>query len=458
MADVSTIKSNMKSVIDKFYGQTFHYPDNDNLWNDMKYLYSMEEEIDTLDESNIDNFYEKLRARIDIIQLKYGFDKIVIDNNPELGNLKNFLDGISLDSDTIIDDSKKAYNEYNRSLSTIKNLDFIKNRYENIQGKEGLYLTVESLKSLISNEKYRKNIEPNQINDIIVDCIKINEGITPIEKITSKYKDLMNKIWGQSLTDKVDENGNFRMLYSCISGGGLIEQANNMLNRPEQASCSMISSDFIATYGSSSQRIGFIYPSNSDIMTYSAYDLCSNVFGGGSINKEMGSSIATPEVLDRIGKQRAQSKGEDFYSSSCYNEILVNAKPCGILILGLGDYDINIDIESAKLLSERMNLPIQYIDTTKYKDKLSEKDKEYIAFHSLSSYMGMTMYDHIEKSKYNNGFSEFYKTMDQYKEPLSETFLSLKKEGQLNKDNMCQAMNNIVDISLLDSLNKGTSL
>lgn len=63
----------------------------------------------------------------------------------------------------------------------------------------------------------------------------------------------------------------------------------------------------------------------------------------------------------------AANKGEDLYSSRCYNEILVNAKPCGIVIIGLGEKDLNIDYYDAKMLSLEMNLPLYYIDTMKYK-------------------------------------------------------------------------------------------
>lgn len=63
-------------------------------------------------------------------------------------------------------------------------------------------------------------------------------------------------------------------------------------------------------------------------------------------------------MLERIGKVRA----EDLYSFSCYNEILVNAKPCGIVVLGLSEKDLNIDYQEAQMHSLEMNLPIYYID------------------------------------------------------------------------------------------------
>ena len=70
----------------------------------------------------------------------------------------------------------------------------------------------------------------------------------------------------------------------------------------------MITSNFIGVYGGDHRRIGFIYPKDSNIIMASAYDLCSNVFGEGVRNKEKGTSLATPEVLERIGIERAKEK------------------------------------------------------------------------------------------------------------------------------------------------------
>lgn len=222
------------------------------------------------------------------------------------------------------------------------------------------------------------------------------------------------------------------------------EKANLLVNRPSQSSCSMISSDFIATYGSDTRRIGFIYPNNSEIIMTSAYDLGSNVFGNGLVNQEKGTLLATPEVIEKIGIARAKRKGEDLYSSSCYNEILVNARPCGIVVLGLGEKDLNIDYQDAKMLSLEMNLPMYYIDTMQYKNNLSEADKNYITFHSIMSYLGISTTDLLQT---DIDYAKIYEIINTYKEQIAEVFLTLKKNGNLTKDNMCQIMSNIVDIS-----------
>ena len=270
-----------------------------------------------------------------------------------------------------------------------------------------------------------------------------------MEKLEAKYQAIIKQIWEQSLSNKIDDNGNFRLLFSNISGGTLKQQAELLVNRQFQSSCSMISSNFIATYGSETRKIGFIYPNNSEIMITSAYDLGSNVFGNGLVNKEKGTILSTPQALEKIGEERAEEKGEDLYSSSCYNEILVNAKPCGIVVLGLGEKDLNIDYQELQMLSLEMNLPIYFIDTMKYKENLSENDKYYIAFHSLMSYFGVSSEDILYKDQ-NNKMSEIYELINIYKEQLVSIFLKLKKEGNLNKDNMCQMINHTIAVSITE--------
>ena len=340
---------------------------------------------------------------------------------------------------------------YNNFTTKNKNLDFIENKYYDVQGKEGLYLAVESLKSLITNDEYRKLLNSDQINKIYTDCVKLNTGVIYIRTIESKYKNLIKQIWEKSLSNKIDDDGKFRVLFSNISGDNLREKANLLINRPNQSSCSMISSDFIATYSSETRKIGFIYPNNSEIIMASAYDLGSNVFGTGFVNQEKGTILATPEVIEKIGKLRATQQGQDLYSSNCYNEILVNAKPCGIVVIGLGEKDLNIDYHDAKMLSLEMNLPIYYIDTMQYKDKLSDTDKNYIAFHSIMSYFGITTNDLLQQS---DDYSNIYELINTYKEQIADAFLTLKTSGNLNKDNMCQLMSNIINVSKSNNKSK----
>lgn len=439
-------KKDILDLINSFEIETWKYPNSNNsLDDDIEYIYAIEKEIRNADEANLQPIYDRLVALMGIIRFKNGFESLIINNNPELESLRKIIEDITLSSCHIIERYNHVATMYNGYVIGLKNLDFIGNKYTAIQGKEGLYLAVESLKSLISDGNYRQLLDENQIHEIVIDCVKLNDGLASLEKLELKYQDVIKRIWECSLSDKVDENGEFRILFSNISGGNLREQADMLMNRPFQSSCSMISSNFIATYGSKIRKIGFIYPHNSEIIIASAYDLSSNVFGNEVVNKEKGTILATPQVLERIGKERAVKSGEDIYSSSCYNEVLVNAKPCGIVVLGLGENDLNIDYQETKMLSLEMNLPIYYIDTMQYKNDLSENDKYYIAFHSIMSYLGMSSGDLLKQIAQNKGSSEIETLINTYKDQLVEAFLTLKREGNLSKDSMCQLMNNIID-------------
>lgn len=190
----------------------------------------------------------------------------------------------------------------------------------------------------------------------------------------------------------------------------------------------------------------------------------SNVFGQGIVNKEKESIIATPEVIEKIGIARAKSNGEDLYYSSSYNEIAVNSKPCGIVIIGLGEKDLNIYYEEAQKLAAEMNLPLHYVDTMQYKDNLSDSDKNYIAFHSVVSFFGISNPETLVKMD-EIQFSEINKLADIYKEQISEIFLSLKKNGNFSRENLVQMMNSVIDRTklsermneLLDNVNKNTN-
>ena len=437
------LKKDLIDLINKFETETWKYENSDGLEEDMEYIYSMENEIKNAGESSLKALYEKITALIGVIRFKYGFEGIIIKSNPELKNLNEIINGFSLANDNIIEQYNYISTVFNNFTNKNKNLSFIVNNYINVPGKEGLYLAVESLKSLITNSEYRQLLDENQINDILVDCIMLNSGKRDVKKLELKYRDLINKIWANALSNKVEDNGNFRILFSNISGGSLSNQASLLLNRPSQASCSMISSNFIAAYGSSTRKIGFIYPNNSQIVMSSAYDLGSNVFGEGVVNKEKGTLLATPVVMEKIGIERTKQKGENKYSSSCYNEVLVNAKPCGIAIIGLGEKDLNIYYQEAIKLSEELNLPIYYIDAMDYKEELSENEKYYIAFHSIVSYLNISPDDLLDT---NNDYTELNNVINAYREQITEIFLTLKKNGNLSKENMCKMIEEQTDI------------
>lgn len=325
-------------------------------------------------------------------------------------------------------------------LSNIKNLDHL--NIEMSIENEGVYLALESLKSLITNEKYRQLIQETSINEILIDYVKLLNNKTTLKTCEKKYDELIKLIWQKSLSNGIGEE--FKVLFSNISGGDLFEQANNLINRPNQNSCSMITSKFVGTYGSDTRKIGFIYPNTSNIIMACSNDLGSNVFGDGVTNKENGTSLITPEVLEHEGIKKAKLKGEDVFSNHSYNEVLVNGMPCGIVIIGLGENDLNIDYENAKALSECLNLPLYSIDLMSLKNEITDKDKMYVAFHSILSYYGISSSEISNIAKSNVDLSNIYSIIEKEKDNIFNMFIQLKSSNKLNKENMNLMMSNLL--------------
>ena len=60
------------------------------------------------------------------------------------------------------------------------------------------------------------------------------------------------------------------------------------------------------------------------------------------------------------------------------------------------------------------------------------------------SYLGISTTDLLQT---DIDYAKIYEIINNYKEQIAEVFLTLKKNGNLTKDNMFQIMSNIVDIS-----------
>ena len=433
-------KQVLLDLIESFTKETWKYKENDGLYIAMNYIYEIEFAIKTTDNLDLEETYNKLLAIIGIIKFKYGFESEILSKDSNLKELYERVNKIDIGSNNIILEYLTIKNEYDRYVEKITNLDFL--HLERTGSNEGLYLAVESLKSLITNREYRGLLQKEQISEILIDCVRLINKTGRIEKIAEKYKNIIKEIWGKTLSNGI--NGKeFRILFSNISGGYLIQQSGALINRKKQRSCSMISSNFIATYGSKLRKIGFIYPNSSDIILASAYDLGSNVFGEGAKNEELGSSLVTPEILEKIGISRVQEKGEDIYSSNCYSEILVDSMPCGIVIIGYGENDLNIDYQYAVMISKKLNIPLYTIDLMNYKSELNEDDKDYIAFHCILSYLGISM-DEFNKLVANNEEKKLSNLIDNHKEVVVQKYLELKEAGLLNKENIFKLLSTII--------------
>lgn len=129
---------------------------------------------------------------IGVIRLKHGFESSIINNAPELESIKETLNNMPIDSNDIERQYESISNVFNNYINNVKNLNFIVNKYKDIQGKEGLYLAEESLKSLIENNDYRKLIDDNKIKEVIIDIVKLNNGKADLKNLKQNIMILLN--------------------------------------------------------------------------------------------------------------------------------------------------------------------------------------------------------------------------------------------------------------------------
>lgn len=446
-------KQDLLNVIEEFEKETWKYIETEQLQNDMMIIYKLENDIKKNDNLDINKTHEVLNNIFGVIRYKHGYEREIIRKVPQLSKLNEYIEKVELNRS--VEELKNSYKTidslYHEFLTNIISLDFLENTYKDIEGKEGFYITLESLKSLVTNVDYRQLLTNKQIQDILNDYIKLSKEKTSIKHLEIKYDQIIKQIWSNSLSNGIDTNNrNFKLLFSNITGGNLLEHADLLINRPNHSSCSMVTSNFIATYGNDKRRIGFIYPNNSNIIAASAYDLGSNVEGIGITNKEKSSRLVTPDVLEKMGIERAKNNNDDVFFSFCYNEVLTDTKPCGVVIIGLGENNINIDYEDAVILSEKLNIPIYTIDTLNYKNELSERDKFYIAYHAVLSYFNLSSsyISQLPQDKYN----EIHNIIVENQEEISKLFIILKNSNELNKNNMYLGLEQILRNTELQNL------
>ena len=148
-------KDDLLKLISNFDKEVWKYEFSDELNEAMNYVYLLEDKINKADDKELIEIYNEIKVMIEIIRLKYGIESELINMNPELGNLKQMISTISLKN--IDYDKVNMINDlFNKWIIANNDISFLVNKYSGIHGKEGLYLTIESLKSLISNDKYKK--------------------------------------------------------------------------------------------------------------------------------------------------------------------------------------------------------------------------------------------------------------------------------------------------------------
>ena len=336
-----------------------------------KDYYVIKEEIDNASESDFDEIAKRIDAVILAMDFKIGYTSMLVNQMPELSSIKEKIDSLDLSSSylSILEHIKEYRDKLNEYFNSLSNYDFLINPYTNQSGKEGLKLSLDSIKSIIENKSYQQEFASKSTIDFLTDYIKLSHNGQLIDKLQMEYYLPVQSIWQKELTTKPNDNNEFNMLVSMITGKTSQEiefQVNNLLNRPDQHSCSLISNEFIATYKNGIANIGLIYPSDSKIICCGYEDLSSNVFGTGVKNRNLISQMATPKSLIENGKTKALSNGEDLLNSKSYNEVLIDgsSKPCGVIVLvNANSETLQDDIVQANILSNNLELPLIQINT-----------------------------------------------------------------------------------------------
>lgn len=336
-----------------------------------KAYYVIKEEIDNASESDFDEIAKRIDAVILAMDFKIGYTSMLVNQMPELSSIKEKIDSLDLTSSylSILEHIKEYRDKLNEYFNSLSNYDFLINPYTNQSGKEGLKLSLDSIKSIIENKSYQQEFASKSTVDFLTDYIKLSHNGQLINKLQMEYYLPVQSIWQKELTTKPNDNNEFNMLVSMITGKTSQEiefQVNNLLNRPDQHSCSLISNEFIATYKNGIANIGLIYPSDSKIICCGYEDLSSNVFGTGVKNRNLISKMATPKSLIENGKTKALSNGEDLLNSKSYNEVLIDAssKPCGVIVLvNANSETLQDDIVQANILANNLELPLIQINT-----------------------------------------------------------------------------------------------
>lgn len=413
--------------------------------------------------NDIDNFdssmYEQLSERIAAIRIaldfKYGYRHELLKMIPELSQLLENTQDIKFDRSTekleeINNLITNAINNYAKS-SNVAN--FLSDPYAFTPEKEGLSLSLESIKSIIDNPSYQEcfiNDDKNKSKDLcdfLVDYIRLSLEETYIKRIYEQYTDGIEKIWKEELENDPRKNpSDFKMLYSGLTDLSM-EHVDELLNRKIQHSCSLITSNVINTYNDNLSRVGLLYPSDSRIITSGASDLGSNVFGSGIKNREKASKIATPIAIEKQNIKNIKDSDSDLFYGKKYNEILVDGTPNAVCIITLGEGKLNRFYSYAenisKELSKRTQKEIPLIEVNllrcEGKQDINQNDIHYIAYHSILNSLGL----HPLALK-GNEEERIEDLITKYGNKIFEEYLELTSINKYTPEEMKKVVDNII--------------
>ncbi len=378
-------KTILQNKIDELDRSTWHlqYDGNDEI-NDI--FFKLIDEANQVTPDQFEEFLKKIEDIEEAIQYKYGYMYTLTKRIPDALDLTQKLDSIKLNGDV-----KKDVEGFKLALmnkvNNLDNYDFLINPFEDRMSQDNLKLALDSIKNILENPRYQSKFPNRNKIDFLIDYIKLSENTNnsrieiEFKKLEKEYKDSIDEIWKEELSNSYNENGEFKLLVSMISSpknsSSVQEQVDRLLNRPEQHSCSLISNNFIGTYCNTTTKIGLIYPNDSNIISCGYRDLNSNVFGNGMINKEASTTLVTPKALLDNTVSIAKSRGEDLLNSPTYNEVLVdsNTKPCGVIALITKNHELlKDDLIQARILSRNLGLPLTVIDTMQKENELQANE------------------------------------------------------------------------------------
>lgn len=187
-------RRSLLNLINRFAMNASQYNEAEGLSDDIDYLYYYyDNEIKKEQSTDLKQYYDKLVSMIGTIKLKYGYESTIIKDDPDLKDLKIKLNKIKLSDKDLIQEYNNLLEEYLKIIDQTTNVDFIKNNYENDKDKKEEYQTIESLKKLVISKIHKDKLNENIKNDILIDCLKLNENSNILIYLKRKYKDLINE-------------------------------------------------------------------------------------------------------------------------------------------------------------------------------------------------------------------------------------------------------------------------
>lgn len=416
-----------------------------------------------------------------INQFESSFNFYILKNNYGFSSdAREFLDKYLEIKNHMYLDDKAKYNNLSEllkdsmdvtlvTMQSIKKINYLwKPDFDNIKKSDGYYkadlsqrskTVCEAIQQIFENPEIRKNLSNAdlynlygsyyQISNYIKNNALTNEVLLNIE---TKCQYISNKIWNSSITSPENYKSRepFMFIVHNVSKADMETiDINEHITRSGRVSASLITDKEMGVYGA--HKYGFIYPSDSKIVTAGYKDLYSyeTKEEGRFYQNSNNSMLITPQAIENYSVNLCiQENGKKLNNDNAniYNEVLLDStnglKPVGIYCITFGEKELSYDYESAKKLAEKTGLPLIDIDISLYRTKenqgtylideeaLSVKEQKAFAENFLKQYYKSKNYD-LETSQ---NFVEA--DLGLYQDMIIDIFLSEKKNNNINRENL----------------------